>query len=230
MPPESVTTAAARISAGIHSGDVVGATSTSPSSRSGASTGARSTRTGPRAVPADAPVPASTASGSSRVGAPPLIGIDPPDPGVADPGAVAGRPVIGRDCTIQIDPSDPIVHSTSWGVPKWSSMLRPSSLRAATSAWDRTGAEVADGSPSPLGRVASTMIPLVRSTSNRSGSEPPDTTDPPAPTASITRRSTAARGSTVNMTPDRCDGAMRWTITAIAGSDAPDGCRAMPAR
>ncbi len=32
------------------------------------------------------------------------------------------------------------------------------------------------------------------------------------------------------MTPERCDGAMRWTITAIAGSDAPDGCRAMPAR
>jgi hypothetical protein len=98
MPPASVTTPAARRIAGTQSGEVIGATSTSPSLKVSICETLVSTRTLPERTPGDAPRPASKDL-----------------PGAAAPDSAVSV-VIGRVCTRKNFPPSS-AHSMSCGTP-----------------------------------------------------------------------------------------------------------------
>ena len=96
LPPASVTSAAARRIVGTQSGDVIAATSTSPSTSRSPSFGEVRTRTAPDAAGYR---PRARAGAARR-----------------DVGPSSASVVIGRDCTMNSS-SPRYAHSMSWGAP-----------------------------------------------------------------------------------------------------------------
>jgi proteasome lid subunit RPN8/RPN11 len=101
MPPESVMIPAARRNVGTQSGEVIGATSTSPVCSCAPSAGDRRMRTLPVATPGDAPSPETSTVPAAAVSAAP---------------SAPARVVIGRVCTIANSPPAS-AHSMSCGAP-----------------------------------------------------------------------------------------------------------------